>query len=207
MRTETTTRTLYKLEELSPKAQETAFETWRETEPYDNWWDCTYSDFETICDIIGVDIGRRQNGKKTEPKIFFSGFWSQGDGASFFGHYRYGKESKKKIREHAPQDAELHRITDALFDIQKPYLYGLTAEITSLGSNYSHSNTMGVDVDFGSRAYDRDVEKEVTQLLRSLADWLYRQLEKEHEYLTSEEVFKENAEANDYEFTESGKMV
>jgi hypothetical protein len=208
MRTETTTRTLYKLEELSPKAHETAFEKWREDEPHHDWWEHTYNDFETICEIVGIDIARRQNGKKTEPKIYFSGFWSQGDGASFFGRYRYGKESKKKIREHAPQDAELHRITDALFDIQKPYFYGLTAEITSLGSNYCHSNTMGVEVDLGSAAAWRlDIEKEVRRLLRDLADWLYKQLEEEHTYLTSFENFKEICEGNSYEFTESGVLV
>lgn len=207
MRTETTTRTLYLLHELPEDVQQKACEKFNEHGLDHDWWEDTYSDFETICEIIGVDIGRRQNSKGSEPKIYFSGFWSQGDGASFFGRYRYAKDSKKKIREHAPQDTELHRIADALFDIQKAHSYTLAAEITSLGSNYSHSNTMSVESYHETKEITSETYKEVQRLLRSLADWLYKGLQAEHEYLTSFESFKEQCEANEYEFTEDGRLA
>jgi len=212
MRTETRTRTLYHLHELPEHVQKKACEKFMIDEPSWDWWEDTYSDFEEICKIIGVDLDRKSvkllNGKeRTEPEIFFSGFWSQGDGASFFGRYRYAKDSKKKIREHYCEEAELIRITDALFAIQKAHMWGLSAEITKIGYHYSHSNTMGVEVDFGNRTYNGEVEKEVRRLLRDLADWLYKQLEEEHEYQTSFESFKERCEGNDYEFTADGVLV
>jgi hypothetical protein len=37
-------------------------------------------------------------------------------------------------------------------------------------------------------------------------DWLYLTLEKEYEYLTSEETIKESLIANEYDFTEDGKI-
>jgi len=211
MRTETRTRTVYLLHELPEAVQQKACEKYMVDEPGYDWWEYTYNDFETICEIIGIDLASKSvklmNGKeRREPKIYFSGFWSQGDGASFFGHYRYGKESKKKIREHAPEDAELHRITDALFDIQKKHFYKVVAEITSLGSMYCHSNTMSVGLIDPPSVTATD-ELDVQRLLRDLANWLYRQLEKEHEFLTSFENFKEICESNGHEFTESGVLV
>ncbi len=45
----------------------------------------------------------------------------------------------------------------------------------------------------------------VTEALRDLADWLYRQLEREYEYLTSDESVEETIIANEYTFTEAGR--
>jgi hypothetical protein len=42
-----------------------------------DWWDSTYDDFRQICEILGVDPNTRR-----DPDVRFSGFWSQGDGAS-----------------------------------------------------------------------------------------------------------------------------
>ena len=41
--------------------------------------------------------------------------------------------------------------------------------------------------------------------LRDLARWLYQQLEKEDEYLRSDEHVDENIEANEYTFTQTGR--
>jgi len=50
-----------------------------------------------------------------------------------------------------------------------------------------------------------DAEDIVTEALRDLARWLYRQLEREYEYLTSDEAVDESLRANDYTFTEAGR--
>ncbi|WFE73973.1 hypothetical protein P8S53_12375 [Roseinatronobacter sp. S2] len=50
-----------------------------------------------------------------------------------------------------------------------------------------------------------DAEEAVTELLRDLARWLYRKLERECDYLTSDEVVDEAIIANKYAFTESGR--
>jgi len=48
-------------------------------------------------------------------------------------------------------------------------------------------------------------EDAVTEALRDLARWLYRQLESEYEHLTSDEAIDESIAANDYSFTEAGR--
>jgi hypothetical protein len=50
-----------------------------------------------------------------------------------------------------------------------------------------------------------DAEEAVTEALRDLARWLYRQLEREYEYLTSDAVVDEAILANEYTFTANGR--
>jgi hypothetical protein len=49
-----------------------------------------------------------------------------------------------------------------------------------------------------------DAEEIVTEALRNLARWLYRQLEAEYDHLTSDEAIEEGIIANEYTFTEGG---
>ena len=50
-----------------------------------------------------------------------------------------------------------------------------------------------------------DAESIVTDALRDLANWLFRQLEQEYEYLTSDEVVDETLVVGGYTFTEEGR--
>ena len=50
-----------------------------------------------------------------------------------------------------------------------------------------------------------DAEDVVIEALRDLARWLYRQLEREYEYLSSDEAVDETIIANGYTFTETGR--
>ena len=52
-----------------------------------------------------------------------------------------------------------------------------------------------------------DAEEGVKEFLRDFADWIYRRLENEYDYRTSEEGCREAIEANDYEFTEEGDIA
>lgn len=56
----------------------------------------------------------------------------------------------------------------------------------------------------GEGDYDGSVDDDLRDALRSSMRWIYRQLEKENEYLTSDEHVDENIRANEYEFTEDG---
>lgn len=198
MRTEEIT--IYTYDELTDKAKEKAREWYRSGSLDYDWWDSVYDDFLNICRIMGVDTSERD--------IQFSGFWSQGDGASFTGSYAYAKGSAKAIREHAPQDKELHGIVDELAALQRRYFYGIDASITRMGSRYVHSHTMQVEAHttHHDRHLNDDDEQHLKELMRDLADWLYCQLEKEYEYLTSDEAVEESIRANEYEFTEDGAI-
>jgi hypothetical protein len=177
-----------------------------------DWWDCVYDDFTQICGILGIQLEKR------EP--CFSGFWSQGDGASWEGTYlpmgsswrpdAVYDQAPAKIREHAPEDGELHRIADELCFLAR--LYGpvhAAVRRGRYGGNYVHSNTMQIshweyyDSEVELDEVDSDIlnhiEETLLQLFRDLADWLYKTLEREYDYLISDEAVAESLEANEIE--------
>lgn len=187
----------YKFGELSAEAKEKALTHCREWQTDHNWWEFVHDDAKEAAQIIGIDIER----------IYFSGFWSQGDGACFEGHYSYKPNSCKQIRQFAPMDTELHEIADALRNIQKVNFYQLRAGVKHRG-HYYHENCTDIDIDrYDSCELSRDAEELITTLLRDFMRWIYSRLEKEYECLTSDESVADMIEANEYEFDEYGNII
>lgn len=101
----------------------------------------------------------------------------------------------------------LHRIADALQTVQRRNFYQLRAEASHRG-HYYHEYCMAITVGRESPTYQdmtADAEDAVIEALRDLARWLYRQLEREYEAQTSDEVVDEAMTANGYTFTEVGR--
>ena len=204
--------TVYLFPELSDAAKEKARSWYRELGPHDDWWDAVYEDFERICDILGVSLKTRPvrlmgGGTREKPCIWFSGFWSQGDGACFEGYLSHAKGATASIRDYAPQDTTLHGIADRLQAIQRRNFYQLAAEAGHRG-RYYHEFTMSVDVTRDSQTGQPptdDAEEVVTEIFRDLARWLYRQLQAEYDHLTSDEAIEEGIVINEYTFTEAGR--
>ncbi len=204
--------TVYPLNELSEAGRDKARSWYRESAFEDDWYDCIYEDFETICSILGVHLKTRPvrlfgGGTRAKSCIYFSGFWSQGDGACFEAQYVHDKDTPRKIRAHAPQDTELHAIADALQAAQRTNFYRLRADITQRGS-YCHEYCMAISVERDSatsQGMTAGAEDAVITALRDLARWLYRQLEREYDYQTSDAVVDEAIIANRYTFTETGR--
>ena len=199
---------VYKFDELDDRAKQKAREWYTGRDyPHDDWWDCTYEDFQIICGIIGIELGTTRGRR---PDISFSGFCSQGDGACFAGTYRGKSDACQKIREHAPQDTDLHNIVDCL-DVDWVQPYSQTRVVITTSGRYSHSGTMRFEFDeyeeSDGELHDPCEERceIVKDNLRWLADWLYNQLEKSYDWYMSEEVVDENIIANEYEFTEDGE--
>ena len=204
--------TVYELGELSGSARERARAWYRESCLNWDWHECIYEDFETVCELLGVTLRTNAvrlmgGGTRETPRVFYRGFWSQGDGASFEGVYRYAQGACAAIRAHAPKDAELHAIADTLADIQRRNFYQLVADIRQRGP-YCHEYTMAIDVErdspTGQDATD-DACEAIVEAMRDLARWLYRQLEREYRYLSSDEVVDQTLTANDYTFTAQGQ--
>ena len=209
---------VFKYEELSDSAKEKARGWYRGLDgglDYE-WWDSVCDDFQTICKILGIELKTSTvrlmgGGTIQKPEIAFSGFSSQGDGASFAGEFRGKLDMVEKIKEYAPLDTDLHNIAACLFvDFVQPYNATCRVDITTTG-RYSHSHTMRFEFNEFENAEgeweqmeDRDRETVVENNLRWLADWLYNRLEKDHDWLTSDEVVAENIIANEYEFDENG---
>lgn len=204
--------TVYRLHELSEAAKEKARAWYREGGFDYDWYDAVYEDFQQIAEMLGIRFKTRTvrfmgGGSRQEPHIFFSGFWSQGDGAAFECDYSYRKGAPAGIRSYAPQDTTLHGIADALQAVQRRNFYQLHAEATHRG-HYYHEYCMAISVERDSptgQDMSPDAEDIVTEALRDLARWLYRQLEREYEYLTSDDAVDEAIAANGYTFTETGK--
>jgi len=104
--------TVYQFPELSDIAKDKARSWYRELGPHDDWWDTVYEDFERVCEIVGIRLKTTPvrlmgGGTRAKPCIWFSGFWSQGDGACFEGYLSHAKGAAARIRDYAPQDATL----------------------------------------------------------------------------------------------------
>ncbi len=204
--------TVYRLDELSDAAKDKARAWYREGGFDYDWYDAVYEDFRRIAEILGLELRTRPvrlmgGGIRHDPCIFFSGFWSQGDGACFEGSYSYRKNAPAEIRAYAPQDTDLHRIADILQAVQKRNFYQLRAEVSHRGHHY-HEYCMAIAVErdgSAAQVLTEDAEDTVIEALRDLARWLYRQLEREYDWLTSDEVVDETIIANGYTFTEDGR--
>jgi len=204
--------TVYRFDELSDAAKEKARAWYRDGGFNYDWHDAVYEDFQQIAEILGLDLKTRPvrlmgGGTRREPCIWFRGFWSQGDGACFDARYSYRRGAPRRIREYAPQDTELHRIADALQAIQRRNFYQLRAEATHRGLYY-HEQCMAISVGRDSPTWQdmtAGAEEAVVEALRDLGRWLYRQLEREYDYLSSDEVVDETIIANGYTFTEVGQ--
>lgn len=192
----------FKFDELSPEAQQVAIDQYRNDEfyPFDDWYDFIKSDFHEILELIGF----------YNIDSCFSGFYSQGDGASFTADYTYKKGCLNAIKNYAPNDKELYSIVKSIVSHQKDNGYKLECIITHSGSMYIHSSTMCFDWSKGNDSCfewkNNSVEDEIEQLFKDLADWYYSKLYNEYEYLMSDECIIENIESNEYDFLESGKQ-
>jgi hypothetical protein len=203
---------VYRLDELDAPAQDKARAWYREIGFDHDWYDAVYDDFQQIAAILGLrfkttPVRLYGGGTRQAPCIWFRGFWSQGDGAAYEAWYSYAPRAVPRIRAHAPQDVELHRIADALQQAQRRNFYQLRAE-TSLRGHYCHARSMVIEVTRDSPAgqeMTEDAEEVVAEALRDLADWLYRQLQREYDFLTSDAAIDEVIRANDYSFTAEGR--
>ena len=203
--------TVYTIDELSDAATENARTWYRDQGIHDDWYDYVYDDFETICRIIGITLQTSpvrlyEGGTRDQPHIWFRGFWSQGDGACYEGTYAHASGSARALRAHAPEDAELHRIADALQHAQRRNFFQLHATFKRTG-RYSHANSMEIDVERDSPTWQPIAESsddDVTEALRDLAHWLYRQLQDSYEAETSDEAVDEVIAINEWTFTADG---
>ncbi len=161
-----------------------------------DWWDDIYEMWAEKLIEKGI-----------EPKDFaFSGFWSQGDGASFLGHINLLEFLKA------------HNLT---MDYPAATFFAndyLTASLVRGSSRYSHEHTVNISLDYVFyNGYDEDdlrydvyetmneelndewarLEETLIDICRGYMRALYSDLRNEYEYLTSDEAVYETLEVND----------
>ncbi len=194
---------IYKFKELSDEAQKRVIEDVQNDEHYMSydWWDCVYEWFKDKYGHLFNDI---------DPA--FSGFYSQGDGASF----TYSGIDRDRILKLWLDSEEFSPIRRKFYE---EYL-----DIYSVGSRYGryvHEKSVSHSIDFDlmynnsiSGAYN--VMDHVSDLYEDFEHWfenyyceicneLYRTLEADHDYLMSYEAIEEHCVANEYEYLENGE--
>ena len=189
---------VFEFNELSDSAKETAIQWYRSCIESSDYAETVIYDAKEIGALFGLDID----------EVYYSGFSSQGDGACFVGKYSYKKGSLKAIKAYTPKYTELHDIVARLQHIQRQSFYKLSARCTHSG-HYYHSGCMSIDVDHdeGSYRVNNLIEQDIIDLLRQFADWIYRQLEKEYDYINFNENIIENIICNEYEFDTNGNRA
>ena len=203
---EVRTYTVYRIDELSEDAKDKAREWYRQYLFQDEIdWEFVYDYAVRAAEILGIWIDTYFVCSRKRPKIWWSGFWHQGDGACFEGYYYYAKDAPAKIREYAPEDKELHRIADELEKLQSQHDFSLEARVRHTG-RYYHSRSTTIEVFYGEPGnyVVEDIAEDVRTILRDFMDWIYDQLKKEYEYQCSDEHVDEVLRANDYTFDEHG---
>ena len=207
------TITAYTFAELSKEAKQHAREKFRDINMEHGWWEHVYEDADTIAAMIGIEIERREHRQRKNydggADIQFSGFASQGDGASFTGTWTYEENGAAAVRDHAPLDEKLHAIADELDRLGRQFGPNWRATITRShrGGNYVHENMVDIDLedtDDEDTSFTTEQDKAIGEALRSFMTWIYRQLEAEYFAQTNDEAVDETIKANEYLFTEAG---
>lgn len=147
-------------------------------------------------------------------EIQFSGFWSQGDGASYTGGYKLAPNAVADIKEETGgTNNELLRIAEELTLLQVMFSmeYGKNFAAAISRDNrghYVHSQMMDILVftEELNELRGEDTER-VQKALRDFADWIYKQLEKEYDYLTSDEALDTRLSDGTYRFEADGTII
>jgi len=187
---------IYTFEELSATAKEVALENHRDVNTYDGWWEPIFEGITEQAEQAGFHVGN----------IYFSGFWSQGDGA-MFEYTTVG-------------DTLLNKFVDQLdlSPMRKSWLKTQTFAQSrgEHSGHYYHENCCSHVIDFEPNfgwnenfsnwisSFADQYEEFVIAEYKSLCRELYSRLEIYNDDLTSDEEVAETIIMNEWEFDING---
>jgi hypothetical protein len=189
---------IYTFEELSATAKEVAIENHRDVNTHDGWWEPIFEGITEEAEQAGFHVGN----------IYFSGFWSQGDGA-MFEYTTVG-------------DTLLNKFVDQLdlSPLRKEWLNTLTyAESEGKHSgHYYHENCCSHRINFESNfgwgssinvanwidSFADQFEEFVIAEYKTLCRELYSRLNKYNDELSTDEAVADTIIANEWEFDVDG---
>lgn len=186
---------MIKYQDLSEERKEQERQHYREYGLRYDWWAGIYDYAHDTAAKFGLDID----------DIFFSGFCSQGDGASYTGTIKFKACDASELPEGVRGVYQtLHEI-DSLIKIlnSDECIY---MDVYRDASMYSHEGSMRFSWDQyvwddagGLNALIYSREEEVCEALRDYARWIYRTLEEEYEHLTLDETIDEQLHDEEYD--------
>lgn len=207
----TVTKSVYQFDELSDKAKEKAREWYREASADDTWFaESVIDDAVRMGEMLGINFNTHQvtlmnNSTRSDPCIWWSLGYVQGDYAAFDGGYSYAPDAAKKISDETNgTEKELIRLADELERLQKLCGDTLTASI-----RYHHYYGLTVDVeafadDDNPSDLPNKVEKDTREVFKDFCRWIYDGLRKENEYQNADEQIDETIRLNEYDFEIDG---
>ena len=218
----------YSFDELPKEVKEKALENNRYINvEYTEWHEPVVEDFEYAMEELGLK----------DVEVEFTGFYSQGDGASFTARVDDVELFLKKALEinasteflDMGEDEDTSKEADELRQLmgdlrnvgydtrEKLKPEDLYLEIVRITNRYSHENTIEASVEMeelGVEDDDRDWNKFYDEMMSMITDWareeskeLYQRLNKYYDELQSDEEVAETLIANDYQFNEEGEIV
>lgn len=192
---QTKTYVIYNYDELSGEAKKKAVEWAQECLREDDFF------YDDVSSLWGEKL---ESFGFTDVKISYSGFWSQGDGASFTG--------KCNMVDFIKATKQNKHYAKLLYQVKKGNLdmYGSSIRISH---HYSHYNTVKGEIEFYYQETPKnDLSSLENELIDSLTDFIrtqskeiYKELESAYYGYTSEESAIEFIQGNDYTFLENGK--
>ena len=183
--------------ELSDEAKERAFESFKNRELYDNHWaHHVLEDWVERLGAVGID---------TEVyDMHFSGFHSQGDGASFEGVINL-KEFLEAHPDLKARHSALYMSTVPFDTLSDDYAEYMVLLRKTQHHHYSHENTITLEWDIETNdvgKFDKvmtDAEPDILEQCRSYMKDIYADLENAYEYEFSMDNFFEGVEYMDFE--------
>ena len=193
---ETKTVNVYRFSELTERVQDKIISEWEIAPWYD---DFILEEWKERLTSLGF----------IEPEINYSGFWSQGNGASFTCKWiDFPLLISSMIYCHGYYQPILDK---ALYFAEVGYIHG---GINRTSNHYSHSNTVSLSLEMDIyqdktgiwERLESELFDTVQEYSKSLMRTIYMDLEKEYEYVSSREYIIEEIEANELLFYKNGRI-
>jgi hypothetical protein len=189
-----------KFNELDERTQDKVLEKHYDINVDYDWWEFSLDDWKEKLENLGI----------YKPEINFSGFWNQGDGASFTGSL--GSDG---VLELLKEKKVLKKFRYLVDNIRKGNL-DISVNFERVSHHYSHEMTCTTNIDwdiYGDLNYDL-VSSRSRELEEYLEEWridtcheIYKDLNSEYDWQTSREQILAAFEANEYEFDEDGDIL
>jgi hypothetical protein len=203
--------TIYQLDALSEKAQQKALEQFQDINLHPDWWEFVYDNFKTLAGYFGVQVDLK--------KTYFTGFYHQGQGSSYTADVDMltllNAVQHSTWKTYAP-NVDFRFVS---VDMDKRVIKLIeTGAIHGYASvkPANRETSVHIDVDFrhgGDPDLLTRIEAElvkfealVTDVCEALNHHLFSCLEKEYEYLSSEETIRDTIMANEFYFRENGDL-
>lgn len=188
---------MFKFADLSAEAKAAAIDANRYALIDDNFWsECTLADFKASLETKGF----------RDVEINFSGFSSQGDGASFTSDYIDVEEFLRsqgcysKFRRYVSEN----NYNEISYDLKIS---------RDNGCRYSHENSVYVDDSWNHWTTDNQ-ENKIKEIIEMIAEFvkdesreIYKALETDYDANTNDQAVADFLESNEFDFNENGEMI